>query len=104
MKKNLLMLGILSIIFNVPLRAMEQFSAKENARILVKHLFAPDIEAKFAAGQTNTEDRKRLREEIEDDSPLAYRGANRRSLGQLLRWKAKHFQEEQNQLPPVVQQ
>lgn len=69
---------------------------KTNARKLVEVFFVRDIQNDFAAGQTNREDRKRMRENIMNDEECPFRKdqVNQRSMGQLLYQKAKRYAKQ----------
>lgn len=64
---------------------------RQHAHVLVKYVFHDRILETFQDGHIGTENRKRLREEILDDCPIAFRDANKRSLAGLLVWREKRF-------------
>ena len=93
MKNKLMLMGIVAASVCVRVNAVfyDDRDDRKHAHVLVKYMYTDMILQKFEEGQIGKENRKRLREELLDDCPIAYRDASIRSLAGLLVWREKRF-------------
>lgn len=64
---------------------------RKHAHVLVKYMYADKVRESFEDGQFGKDRRAKLREEILDECPIAFRDASKRSFAQLLVWREKRF-------------